>query len=95
MPDLVLKDIDEATFERLAAVASEQGCRLEDIGMRALRFALGLSTEDLVARDRQDIATLRGIWNQGENQAFHEAIEAFKQVDSGPSFEPGSGTPRR
>jgi len=27
------------------------------------------------------------VWNQGENQAFREAIEAFKQVDSGPSFE--------
>lgn len=92
MPDLVLKDIDEATFERLVAVASEQGCGLEEIGVRALRVALGLSAEDLVARDRQDIATLRGIWNHGENQAFHEAMEAFKQVDSGPSFEADAGT---
>jgi hypothetical protein len=94
MPDLVLKDIDDTTFERLRAVASEHGCRLDEIGLRALRFALGLSAEDLIARDRQDIATLRGIWNQGENQAFHEAIEAFKQVDSGPSFEAGSDKSR-
>jgi len=87
MADLLLKDIDEETLARMRAAASERACSLEDIGVRALRFAFGLGIEDFAPRDRQDIATLRGVWNQGENQAFREAIEAFKRVDSGPSFE--------
>lgn len=87
MPEILLKDIDATTFECIRAAASERGCTLEEISIRALRFAFGLSAEDLAPRDRQDIATMRGVWNQGENQAFREAIEAFKQVDSGPMFE--------
>ena len=87
MPDILLKDLDEATFERMSAAASERGCALDEIARRALRFAFGLSSEDPAPRDRQDIATLRGVWNQGENQAFREAIEAFQRVDSGPSFD--------
>jgi hypothetical protein len=31
---------------------------------------------------------MRGVWNQTENLAFSEAMEAFRQVDSGPTFEP-------
>ncbi len=89
MPDILLRNIDAATFERIRAAASAQGCPLEDVSLRALQFAFGLTTEDPAPRDRQDIATLRGVWNQGENQAFREAIEAFQRVDSGPAFEPG------
>ena len=88
MPRLLLEHIDEATWDRLTAAASAHGCSPEEIGRRALRFAFGLSGEDFAPRDRQDIATLRGIWNQGENAAFQEALEAFKSVESGPSFEP-------
>jgi hypothetical protein len=87
MPDIVIKDVEAPLFERISTAASERGCAIEEITVRALRFAFGLSADDLAPRDRQDIATLRGIWNQGENQAFREAIEAFHQVDSGPQFE--------
>ena len=92
MPDILLRDIDDATFERIRTAASERGCALEDITLRALRFAFGLSAEDPAPRDRQDIATLRGVWNQGENHAFRDAIEAFQQVASGPSFEGDAAT---
>lgn len=88
MADLNIKNIDQATFERMLSVANERGWTIDEVVLRALRYALGLSTEHLSGQDRQDIATMRGVWNQGENQAFHEAMEAFQQVDSGPTFEP-------
>ncbi len=88
VPRLVVDQLDEATWDRLHAAALAQGCSPGDIAARALRFAFGLSSEDFSPRDRQDIATLRGVWNQSENAAFRDAFEAFKDVDSGPTFEP-------
>lgn len=87
MTDIFLRDIDAATLDRLNAVAIEQGCTKNEIALRALRFALGLSSTGVTAQDRQDIATMRGIWNQGENQAFSEAMDAFQRIESGPLFE--------
>ena len=87
MAEIRVKNIDEETFERLIALADERGWTVNEVALRALRYALGLSTEHLSGQDRQDIATMRGVWNQGENQAFHEAMEAFRKVDSGPTFE--------
>jgi hypothetical protein len=88
MTDIFIRDIDTLTLERLNAVAVEQGCTKNDIALRALRFALGLSSKGVLGQDRQDIATMRGIWNQGENQAFSEAMDAFQRIESGPLFEP-------
>jgi hypothetical protein len=93
MAEIRVRDIDEETYERLTALASERGWTINEVALRALRYALGLSTEHLAAQDRQDIATMRGVWNQSENQAFHEAMEAFRQVESGPTFE--SVAPRK
>lgn len=87
MAELRVRDIDEETFERMTALANERGWSLNEVALRALRYALGLSTEHLSGQDRQDIATMRGVWNQTENQAFSEAMEAFRRVDSGPTFE--------
>lgn len=88
MAEFWIRDIDSVTLDRLNALANERGWSASTTAVRALRYALGLSTEPLMRQDRQDIATMRGVWNQSENQAFHEAMEAFRQVDSGPSFEP-------
>jgi plasmid stability protein len=88
MRNLMVRDIDEAMLDRIRVIAIEQGCSTNEIAVRALRYALGLSDEELVPRDRQDIATMRGIWNQSESQAFREAMDAFRQVESGPLFEP-------
>jgi hypothetical protein len=87
MPDIIVRDIDAATLERLNAIAVEQGCTKNEIALRALRFALGLSSTDVIGQDRQDIARMRGIWNQGENLAFEEAMDAFLRLESGPLFE--------
>lgn len=90
MPDLLIQNVDNVTLERLTSVANERGWSVNDACVRALRYALGLTIEPLIGRDRQDIATMRGVWNQLENQAFSEAMDAFRKVDSGPSFEPAS-----
>lgn len=88
MPELLLKNIDETTYQRMLVIADERGWSLDELAVRAIRYATGLSSENVAGQDRQDIATMRGVWNQTENQAFREAMEAFRQIDSGPSFEP-------
>ena len=87
MAEIRVNNIDEETHERLAILANERGLTINEVALRALRYALGLSMEHPSGQDRQDIATMRGVWSQTENQAFHEAMEAFRHVDSGPTFE--------
>ena len=87
MPQLHIKYIDEMTYERMRVIADERGWSVDELAVRAIRYAIGLSSEHVTGQDRQDIATMRGVWNQSENLAFHEAMEAFRQVDSGPTFE--------
>lgn len=87
MAEIHIQNIDQPTYERMLALARERGWSINELAVRALRYAVGLSSEHLAGQDRQDIATMRGVWNQSENQAFHEAMEAFRQVDSGPTFE--------
>ncbi len=89
MADLHIKNIDLDTVERIRDLANERGCSINELAVRALRYAVGLSNEHVFGQDRQDIATMRGVWNQNENQAFREAMEAFRQVESGPTFDPG------
>ncbi len=87
MPDLLVNDLDSATIERLEALASERGLPAGVLARDALRYALGLSDREIVPRIVDDMAMLPGLWHATENQAFREAIEAFKRVESGPSFE--------
>ena len=89
MAEIHIHNIDQATYERMLTVARERGWSINELAVRALRYAVGLSNEHLTGHDRQDIATMRGVWNHSENQAFHEAMEAFRQVNSGPTFESG------
>lgn len=88
MRELLLHNIDESTYQRMLVIAEERGWPIEELALRAIRYATGLSSEHIAGQDRQDIATMRGVWNQDENLAFREAMEAFRRVDSGPSFEP-------
>ena len=87
MADLQIKNIDPAIQERMRDLALQRGCSINEFALRALRYVVGLSSEHPCGQDRQDIATMRGVWNQSENQAFREAIEAFREVESGPTFE--------
>jgi hypothetical protein len=100
MTDILIRDVDEAIAERLRQIALERNWPVNQVIVNALRFALGLGGEDLVRRDRQDIAHLRGTWNPGETAVFREALTAFERVEGQPLFsddgpKPASGQSKR
>ena len=89
MTDILIREVDEAIAERLRLIAVERNWPVNQVILQALRIALGLGGEDLVKRDRQDIAHLRGTWNTGETAAFREALSAFEHLDGTPLFTDG------
>jgi len=94
MTDILIREVDEAIAERVRLIAVEKNWSVNEVLLRALRYALGLGGEDLVRHDRQDIAHLRGTWNSGETAAFREALSAFERVEGQPLFsEGGTGKP--
>lgn len=93
MTDILIREVDDAIAERLRQVAVERNWPVNQVILHALRLALGLGGEELVRRDRQDIAHLRGTWNPGETAAFREALTAFERVDGTPLFSDGEPHP--
>jgi hypothetical protein len=89
--DIVIRNVDEAIRERLDQVATELGWQTDEVVEQALRYALGLSGESLVRRERRDIARLRGIWNSDETAMFDDALDAFERLDGRPLFSEGDG----
>lgn len=86
MTDILIHEVDEAIAARVRQIAIERNLPVNDVILKALRYALGLGGEDLVRSDRQDIAHLRGTWNSGETAAFREALKAFERVEGTPLF---------
>lgn len=86
MTDILIREVDDAIAVRLREIAVERNWPVDEVVVRALRFALGLGGEDLARRERQDIAHLRGTWNSGETEAFRQALSAFERVDGQPLF---------
>ena len=93
MTDILIREVDDAIAERLRQVAVERNWPVNQVILHALRVALGLGGEDLVKRDRQDIAHLRGTWNPGETAAFREALTAFENVSGQPLFADDGAPP--
>jgi hypothetical protein len=93
MTDILIRDVDDAITERLRQFAVEHNWPVNQVIVHALRYALGLGGEELVRRDRQDIAHLRGTWNSTETAAFSEALSAFERVDGMPLFSGGDAPP--
>ena len=89
MTDILIREVDDAIAERVRQVAVERNWPVNEVILRALRYALGLGGEDLARRDPQDIAHLRGTWNSGETAAFREALNAFEHVEGTPLFSTG------
>jgi hypothetical protein len=89
--DIVIRNVDEAISERLDQVATELGWQTDEVVEQALRYALGLSGESLVRRERRDIARLRGVWNPDETAMFDDALNAFERLDGHPLFSEGDG----
>lgn len=86
MTDILIHDVDEALAERLRQLSIERNLPVNDVIVRALRYALGQGGEDFAQRERRDIAHLRGTWNTNEATAFSEALKAFERVDGTPLF---------
>lgn len=87
MPDIVVRNVDDAMLERLGQVAAEHNWSVDEVLRHALRYALGLGGESLVVRERRDIARLRGTWNSDETAMFDAALTAFERLDGAPLFE--------
>lgn len=88
MPDILVRNIDDATAERIKAIARERNWSINEVIVYILRHSLGFGGEDIVKRDRDihDVAVLAGTWDPKETAAFRTALEAFEQVDNPPLF---------
>ena len=88
MPDILLRNIDDATAERIKAIARERNWSINEVIVYILRHSLGFGGEDIVKRDRDihDVVVLAGTWDPKESAAFRTALEAFERVDSPPLF---------
>jgi hypothetical protein len=88
VPDILVRNIDDATAERIKTIARERNWSINDVIVHVLRHSLGLGGEDVMRRDRDihDVAVLAGTWDPKESAAFRTALEAFEKVDGKPLF---------
>jgi hypothetical protein len=88
VPDILVRNIDDATAERIKAIAREREWSINDVIVHVLRHSLGLGGEDVMRRERDvhDVAVLAGTWDPKEAAAFRTALEAFEKVDGKPLF---------
>jgi hypothetical protein len=88
VPDILVRNIDDATAERIKAIARERNWSINEVIVYVLRHSLGLGGEDIVkrARDLHDVAVLAGTWDPSEAAAFRTALAAFEQVEGQPLF---------
>ena len=95
MPDILVRNIDDATAERIKAIARERNWSINEVIVYILRHSLGFGGEDIVHRERDmhDVAVLAGTWDPREAAAFRTALEAFEKVDGQPLFGGKSGDP--
>jgi len=100
VPDILVRNIDDATAERIKAIARERNWSINEVIVYILRHSLGFGGEDIVRRDREihDVAVLAGTWDPREAAAFRTALEAFEKVDGKPLFtdpgKPGDQPPK-
>ena len=100
MPDILVRNIDDAVAERIKAIARERNWSINEVIVYILRHSLGFGGEDIVRRDRDihDVAVLAGTWDPREAAAFRTALEAFEKVDGKPLFvdpnKPGDQAPK-
>ena len=83
MPDILVRHIDEATAERIKAIARERGWSINEVILHALRHGVGSGGEDM----RRELP---------ETAAFRSAVDAFERVDGKPLYEDGidAGQPK-
>ena len=88
MPDILVRNIDDAMAERIKAIARERNWSINEVIVYILKHSLGLGGEDIVRRDpdMHDVAVLAGTWDPREAAAFRTALEAFEKVEGKPLF---------
>lgn len=86
MPDILVRNIDEAVADRIKTIARERNWSINEVIVSVLRHSLGLGGEDIVRRETQDIAALGGTWDSRETAAFRTALEAFERIEGTPLF---------
>lgn len=98
MPDILVRNIDEAVADRIKTIARERNWSINEVIIYVLRHSLGLGGEDIVRREIQDIAALGGTWDSRETAAFRTALEAFERIEGTPLFvdstKPGDQVPK-
>ena len=87
MPDILVRNIDNALAERIKTLARERNWSINEVIVHLLRHGLGLGGEDLTHREVHDIAELSGTWKPNESSVFREAVEAFQKIEGTPLFE--------
>ena len=91
MPDILVRNIDDALAERIKTIARERNWSINEVIVHVLRYSLGFGGEDVVRREIHDVAELGGTWNPKESAAFRKALEAFENLEGTPLFD-GSAT---
>jgi hypothetical protein len=86
VPDILVRHIDEASAERIKAIARERAWSINEVILHALRHGLGLAGDELGRRELHDIAHLRGTWEPTEAAAFRSALDAFERVNGKPLY---------
>jgi hypothetical protein len=91
VPDILVRNIDEAIAERIKTIARERNWSINEVIVHLLRHSVGLGGDELVHRDVHDVAMLGGTWDPKESAAFRTALEAFEKVEGTPLFEEQQG----
>ena len=95
MPDILVRNIDEAVADRIKTIARERNWSINDVIIHVLRHSLGFGGDDVTHRDIHDVAVLSGTWDTKESAAFRTALEAFERIDGKPLFvDPASQPPK-
>ena len=89
MPDILVRNIEDAIADRIKAIAREREWSINDVVLHLLRQSLGLGVgdDDIFHREMHDIAVIGGTWDSRETKAFRSAVEAFEQIEGQPLFE--------
>ena len=87
MPDILVRNIDDAIAERIKTLARERNWSINEVVVHLLRHSLGMGGDDLAHREVHDVAVLAGTWDPKESAAFRTALEAFDKVEGKPLFE--------
>lgn len=91
MPDIVVRQIDEALAERIKELALVRNWSINDVILHALRHGLGQAASDPFTGREIELGRRMGVGlDAGEDQAFADALAALADVPAGQFARGGS-----